>query len=57
MQIHLLAIAPNMQKWYTLTGIQRSMFVWLWRGIAPNGLFAAIEMSLPSLTEQAAAGV
>ncbi len=38
MHIHLLAIAHNMQKRYTLTGIQGSIFVAHWRVIAPNGL-------------------
>jgi hypothetical protein len=36
-----LVIAPNVQKWYTMTGTQSSIFVAQWRDIAPNGLLAA----------------
>ena len=33
-----LVIASNVQKWYTLTGTQSSIFVARWRVTAPNGL-------------------
>jgi hypothetical protein len=36
--IRALAITPNVQKWYTLTGTQGSIFVAPWPAIAPNEL-------------------
>ena len=38
-----LVIASNVQKWYTLTSTQSSIFVARWRVTAPNGRLAAIE--------------
>jgi hypothetical protein len=37
-----LVIASNVQKWYTLTGTQSSIFVVRWRVTAPHGRLAAI---------------
>jgi hypothetical protein len=38
-----LVIASNVQKWYTLTGIQSSIFVARWRVTAPNRLLATLD--------------
>ncbi len=47
--VYVLTIAPNVQKWYTFIGTQRSIVVVLWRVIAPHDAIRCDKQEAGSL--------